>query len=353
MKYFSLLIILFSLGAYSQVPDGPLVKKELKKVECHRKPDSLIFDKRYGEWECGRSPAIVDCNEFLELDQEMNVYFHKKTGKPFSGDCETCHLTGRRELLIHFKNGREDGIDTSYYPSGCIMAVRNNIIGERDGTWKYFYDSTYQEYFIENYISGVKHGVQKYYHKNGNMKKLETFKMNSLDGKKLEYYYSPEFLDSSSLKVKKEIDYKAGQYHGKYLMFSPQGKPMIEENYVSDRKDGEQKYYQRNGNLMRTEEWSKGLREGATTTFFMDGITIIKQENYKKGQLNGQFKEWYFPKKDEEPLLKAEAIYKNGALLEQHVYDEFGKEIELDENDLNNKDQDAKDDGKKKKKKKK
>lgn len=354
IRLFLSLFALFALCFSSLGQENALTnKKEQKLVECHRKPDSLIFSKKYGAWECGRNQAIIDCNEFLEYDPNMKVYFHKNTGKPFSGDCETCHLTGRRELLIHFKNGREDGIDTSYYPSGCVMAVRNNIEGERDGTWKYFYDSTYQEYFIENYVSGLKHGKQLYYYKNGNLSKVENYNMNSLDGKKVEYYYSKDYLDSTSLQAKKEIDYKKGKYHGKYLLFAPDGKPLIEENYVMDQKDGEQKYYQRNGNLMRTEEWNKGLKDGEFITYFMDGETIIKQENYKKDQLDGQYKEWYLPKKDEEPVLKVEAIYKKGKLLEQHIYDEFGKEIELDENNLDSEEKENKEEDKKGKKKKK
>lgn len=313
----------------AQVIGGPPKKKVTKLVECHR--DSLVIDRRYGEWQCGRNKAIVDCNEFLEFEPEMNVYFNKNNGKPFSGDCETCHLTGRRELLIHFKNGKEDGIDTSYYPSGCIMAVRNNIEGVRDGNWRFYYDSSYQEYFIENYTAGMKNGMQRYYYKNGNLSKLENYNMNSLDGKKIEYHFSPEFLDSSSLKVKIEIDYKDGKYNGKYKMFSPQGKPLIEENYVMDKKDGDQKYYQRNGNLMRTEEWNKGLRDGEFITYYMDGESMIKQENYVKNKLNGVYKEWYFPRKDEDPILKVEAIYKNGCPVEQTLYDEFGEEIEFEE----------------------
>ncbi len=334
MRYLIVGLLFFMVSqtpSFGQVVDGLPKKKEKKLVECNRKPADSIFSKKYGEWECGRNKAIVDCNEFLEFEPEMNVYFNKNTGKPFSGDCETCHLTGRRELLIHFKNGKEDGIDTSYYPSGCIMAIRNQIEGVREGTWFFYYDSTYQEYFIENYITGMKNGPQRYYYKNGNLSKLENYKMNSLDGKKVEYYYSKEFLDSSSLKIKKEIDYKQGQYHGQYKMFSPDGKTLIEETYVMNKKEGEQKYYQRNGNLMRTEEWSKGQRDGEFITYFMDGETIIRQENYSKGKLDGVYKEWYLPKKDEEPVLKVEAIYRKGCPVEQTLYDEFGEELEFDE----------------------
>ncbi|MCB0479572.1 MAG: hypothetical protein KDC84_15500 [Crocinitomicaceae bacterium] len=332
MKYslFLFVIALFSNVAWNQENDLKK-KKEEKLVECHRKEATEIFDKRYGEWECGRNKGIIDCNEFLEMDPTTNVYFHRNTGKPFSGDCETCHLTGRRSLLIHFKNGREDGIDTSYYPSGCIMAIRNNIEGVRDGNWKFYYDSTYQEYFIENYIGGMKHGPQRYYYKNGNLSKVENYNMNSLDGKKIEYYFSKDYLDSTSLKKKLEIEYKKGKYNGKYLMFTPDGKPLIEEIYVMDVKDGEQKYYHENGNLLRTEEWNKGVRDGEFITFYFDGATIIREENYSKGALNGTYKEYYLPKKDEEPILKVEAIYKNGCPVEQTLYDEFGKEIELDE----------------------
>lgn len=332
-------------------------KKELKKVECHRKADSLIKSRIYGEWECGRNKAIVDCNEYLEFEPDMKVYFHKKTGKPFNGDCETCHLTGRREFLIHFKNGKEDGIDTSYYPSGCILTIRNHIEGVKEGNWLFYYDSTYQELFKENYVGGMKHGVQLYYHKNGNLKKFETYNMNSLDGKKIEYYYVKDFADSTSLQPKLEIDYKQGKYHGKYILYAPDGKTMMEETYVMDKKDGELKYYQRNGNLMRTEQWSKGVRDGEIITYYLDGVTVIREENYKKGILDGSYKEYYLPKKkDEEPILKAEAIYKKGVILEQHVYDEFGKEIELEENDLKDPEEEGEeneDSGSKKKKKKK
>src|SRR3989338_4171726 len=93
------------------------------------------------EWDCGKLAGVVDCNEKLELDEASNTVITVSAKKPFSGQCETCHMNGILERRVTFVGGKQNGTDTTYYASGCPMVIRTHVKGVENGHWAYFYDS--------------------------------------------------------------------------------------------------------------------------------------------------------------------------------------------------------------------
>ncbi len=302
-----------------------------QKDTCYLRKDKdgkTITSPRFAEWECGKLMGVIDCGEELTYDEEADIVYLKpkdntnltSAGKPFTGTCEMCHMNGRLQRRVTFLNGKEDGADTTKYSSGCMQVIRNFMQGEEHGVWTYYYDSTQLLAWEENYYLGEKHGKQIYFEQTrdekGNLKLdttlWENYKNGILDGVKRSYF--------PGSKIKKEISYKAGIFDGPFKIYNDSGVVIEELNYVEGKKDGEAKYYYDDGALLMTENWTNGVKNGEFKVFYYQG-NIQVSENYRKGIKEGWFEEFY---PDSKP--KRRALYKKDVLIEEHKYDEHGRE---------------------------
>ena len=332
-KILILLCFLIPLNIFSQFDKD-------EKAKCYENGNK---QRKYTEWECSKTPGIVDCNEKIDFDERNKIFLSKSGGKPYTGMCETCYENGIRERKITFINGKEHGIDTTKYISGCPMVIRNHINGFENGTWTYFYDSTNILAWEMNYLLGLKHGKHVYYNRNGDTTLLENYKNDLLHGLKRTFYKGG--------KIHKHINYSNGIINGSFLSYNKDGKPLEKLNYKMGKKDGVFTYYYDDGVLLKTENWSNDIKNGTFTNYYYQGF-ILSTENYKKGIKEGWF-EQYFPNK----RMKIRSLYKKGKLIEEHEFNEKGKEIrafpeiikekESEDDDI---DQEIDNDSKKKKK---
>ncbi|MFA5573618.1 MAG: toxin-antitoxin system YwqK family antitoxin [Brumimicrobium sp.] len=330
----TIIILIFSLNGLSQVSDninirrGPCFQKALDRI-----------DQRYPDWECDLyGNKIIDCNQALESDPESSVVFLKSNGKPFTGDCETCHMNGIKQHSVSFENGLINGTDTSYYASGCPQVVKTYIHGVENGRWTYYNDSSGLVAWEMNFFNGEKHGKAIYFRQtpvgtattkyvvNGAEEnwnytvyendtiKIENYVEGILHGEKREYFWP----DS---KVKKIVHYNMGIMDGAFLQYNKDGEVLQELFYDKGKKEGEWKYYYDDGSLLRTESWKKDVKDGEFKVFFIDG-NLQSLETYRKGVKEGKFLEYF-----SNNALKREAIYRKGELVEEHVYDVYGNEI--------------------------
>lgn len=319
--------------AFGQIPD---VKK---KTNCYDK-ERERRGSRFAEWECGKIAGVVDCNEKLTYDEATKLILSGNIGTPFTGTCETCHMNGLLERRISFVNGKENGIDTSYYKSGCPQVVRNHIQGAESGQWIYYYDSTQYVAWEMNYNLGQKHGKQIYLTKDGDTTRLEHYSNGVLHGVRKNYY--------PKSKVEKEMNYVNGLLDGAFKSYSMDGKLLQELSYKQGKKNGELKYFYDDGTLLSIEHWAMDVKNGEFKTFYYEG-KVQTMENYKKGVPEGWFEERW---PDDKP--KRKALYKKGVVIEEHRFDEHGNEnFTFGVETASGKEDDAMPGAKKKKKKKK
>lgn len=324
MKYFILTVsLLFAFTGFSQFDLGV------------QKADSCYFryDKngkrlktreqmRYAEWQCGKLAGIIDCHGNLSYDEQSNTVIRTSqdatnlmgVGKPFTGTCESCHMNGVLERRVTFIDGKEHGVDTTYYTSGCPQVVRSFEKGLENGSWYYYYDSTAMPAWEMNYMLGDKHGKQVYFTSDGDTLRLEHYKNGLLDGVKRVYY------PDSSL-IKKVINYKAGNFDGKFVLYNKKGIIIEDLNYKNGKKHKECKYYYDDGTLLKTENWSEGVKDGEWKVFYYEqNLQVV--ESWKEGKKNGWFEE-YHPN----GVAKRRRLYnKKQELEEEHRYDEHGRE---------------------------
>lgn len=346
MKLFSLFLAVMATGiSWSQ---GGLsdIKKEKdscyfqyrtfvnKDGEVERKRLETKEDFRYVEWECGKHLGVVDCNSDLTYDEGTNTVYKMNTdqsnyagsNKPFNGTCESCYMNGRVERRVTFVDGKENGLDTTYYESGCPQIVRSLVQGVDHGTWYYYFDSTGYDgnpglmAWEMNYYMGEKHGKHIFFKLNRqdpqrlrlDTTRWENYDHGQLDGWKRTYH------DNGVLK--REVKYDHGIYNGPFRIYNNERVVIEEINYKNGEKDQECKYYYDDGTLLRTENWDEGVKHGEFKTYYYQGHIQVS-ETYKKGKKEGWF-ETFYP--DQSP--KNRSLYKKDVLIEEHRYDEHGRE---------------------------
>lgn len=276
MKQFLLVFFsCLSLGLWAQ-PNFGIQQKD----SCYKKLDDRRKN-RFAEWECGKIAGVVDCNEKLEMDPNSGIVITSGNKKPYSGQCETCHMNGVLERRVRFVNGKTEGVDTTYYKNGCIMAIRSHVQGVENGKWSYFADSCQIPIWEKNYSVGQLNGPQLTYsvRKVGAKWKVDTVKFENyingvLNGKKFSY---------TNGKRTKEVNYVNGVLDGPFLLYNLDGVVIEESNYKQGKKHGVFKYFYDDGVLLKTEIWDMGCKNGEFKTFFYEQ-DLQSIENYKKAK---------------------------------------------------------------------
>jgi antitoxin component YwqK of YwqJK toxin-antitoxin module len=277
MKFILICCCLLSLTVVGQPLSGMVKKDTCYKKSMARK------GQRFTEWECGKLAGVVDCNEKLELDPGTNTVVTAGNKKPFSGQCETCHMNGILERRVTFVLGKTNGIDTTTYPSGCPMVIRSHIQGVENGKWTYFADSTAMPLWEKNYVMGQLDGPQvTYAYRNNKLDttKFENYTNGVLNGQKVSYYKG---------KRSKQVNYVNGLLDGPFLLYNQDGIIIEETYYKEGKKNGVWKYYYEDGKLLRTENWNMDAKSGEFKTLYYDQ-SIQSIENYKKS--NGKSVEY-------------------------------------------------------------
>ncbi|TSJ42365.1 toxin-antitoxin system YwqK family antitoxin [Fluviicola chungangensis] len=269
MRILIIVFCLFSLAVSAQ-PNFGVARKD--SVPCYQKAADRA-KQRYTEWECGKIAGVVDCNQKLEMSQDGKRVVTSSQKMPFSGVCETCHMNGILERRVTFVDGFTNGIDTTYYKSGCIMVIRSHVQGVENGHWTYFNDSTQIPAWEKTYSMGQFEGPQLTYNAKGDTIKYENYVDGVLNGPKITY-------DSKGVR-NKQVNYVKGVLDGPFLVYNREGKIIEELNFKEGKKHGVQHYYYDDGKLLRTETWDMDSRNGEFKTLFYDQ-TLQSIENYKK-----------------------------------------------------------------------
>jgi antitoxin component YwqK of YwqJK toxin-antitoxin module len=297
----SITSIIFISSSYSQEGEIKVLgdKKDKKAVTCR--------DERFR--------MVSDCANTVYYEEGADAVFHKKSGKPYTGECKSCWGNGNLEMNIHFVNGKADGQDTIYYEVGGINLIRSHYQGKEDGTWM-FYREDGSLKWEKNWMAGEASGKHIFYYPDGTIYKIEEWSLGQLTGVKKEFYKGK---NGEEGKIKKEINYKDGKFHGLYITYFKNGQVESEQLFNSDQKDGLSKYYYDDGKLFYTENYNKGKKNGEIKRLYKNGNTWII-ERYKNDERTGVWEEYY-----SEGTIKYEGTYKKGTLKQEQYYDEDGE----------------------------
>jgi antitoxin component YwqK of YwqJK toxin-antitoxin module len=182
-----------------------------------------------------------------------------------------------------------------------------NANNERVGVWKKYYSNKRIRY-VGQFKEGKEVGVFKFYDITTSKYPviIKTFFENS-DSLYVQFF-------TLKGKIETEGVLKGRNRIGSWKYFYPDGTIMSEENYKDGKLDGVQIVYYQDGKVTEFATYKNGLLDGAVSKYSYKGV-LIEEITYVKGKLNGEAK--YFELNGN---LKETGIYKNGLRIGKWEY---------------------------------
>jgi len=152
--------------------------------------------------------------------------------------------------------------------------------GDRHGVWKKFYSNDRIRY-SGKFDHGKEIGTFKYYSASNSDFPILVKNYQSSDKLAKVQFFTP----SGVLESKGKMNGKLRE--GKWLYYHPDGKSvMSEENYLNGKLEGEYKTFYNNGEPTEITSYKNGLLDGNYKKYSIKGF-LYQDFNYKSGKLNG------------------------------------------------------------------
>jgi antitoxin component YwqK of YwqJK toxin-antitoxin module len=253
------------------------------------------------------------------------------------------------------KEGKPDGYWKSYYESGKLKAEGNRKDFELDSTWTFYSEegklilkvnykngkkngikTTYldKETIRENFRNDIKEGISRYYYTDGKLKMEVPFIRGLEQGIAKEY--SPEgniitlveykrgfVIDRIKINRKDKNNLK----QGKWFTFYDNGNIRQEGNYRDDKKDGYFKEYAENGDLVSVTKYINDTKQedaeeikklDIVNEYYPDGVLKVSQ-TYRNGVPEGIRREY-----NKLGLIVQSYIFKSGIRIGEGIVREDG-----------------------------
>ena len=249
------------------------------------------------------------------------------------------HSNGNLELELPHVANELNGLCKKYYKNGKLKVEASYLGLKNTDSYKEYYENRQLMKSINYTKLGEKIGVSKFYYQSGNIKS-ETIHLNdstnvaktySEDGKliyetsykkKPTYYLCKTYNPNG--KITSETWYKCTLgdlednfydiYNNYYLNNGP-------PPYESDHKEGIEKLYTSDGELISETAYKNNLKNGLEKMYTSDG-KLISETAYKNNLKNG-LEKMYYPN----GIIKSETEYQNGWNVNEKLYDKSGKPI--------------------------
>ena len=127
---------------------------------------------------------LVSCSKPLDeesLIERGGVKYQQDSQKPYSGKVVRLYEHGEKKLEGSYKDGKEDGVWTSWYENGQKSSEGNYKDGEYDGLHNTWYENG-QKSFEGNYEDGVYDGLHTVWYEDGQKKWELTYDNGKEDG---------------------------------------------------------------------------------------------------------------------------------------------------------------------------
>jgi len=198
----------------------------------------------------------------------------------------------------------------NYYESGEINSITRYVDGKIDGESKYFYKNGNVK-SITIFADGEREGISKFFYENGEPSYILEYKNNKRYGTTTFYPQNQDFYSTSTLKEGEEIDnvkifFKdKTKKDGNIRIESDDGLSYSQCSVKDNMLDGLciDVYHSQK----EVREYKKGRLDGMYKNYYDD--ILDKESQYKNGKKNGVEKKYY-----KSGILKSIAYYKNGIL---------------------------------------
>ena len=208
---------------------GGTLKTQLIKEELYTF-DEKIYSKNFTYYASGDIESLSLNNKLtIHYSPDGSIKKETKDGKIWNGEVMLSYENGNKKSIGNYKDGKEEGLFTTYYENGLPKSEGNYIDGKlgESKVWKYFENDSLK--LEGSFYDGKKHGSQKGWYQNGNQKYERNYLGGKEEGLFIEWY--------SNGKKRSEQKYILGVSSGiKKWTYHENGKVKAEENYLNRKK---------------------------------------------------------------------------------------------------------------------
>lgn len=193
------------------------------------------------------------------------------------------NLKTKNNYLLNLDHGNAK----AYYDNGKLMYDFNYYYGDADsiGTW-FYYDGKIETTISQ--LNGVRNGPYTFYNQDG---KTPVYILNYLNDNIISY----SSFDKSG-KWNLNVPVVSGTF--RLEAFYPNGKKLVNANYINSQKHSLFQRYFNNGNLLEENNYEYGISEGIQKSYFSNGklresqiqVFDIKTGKFLSYYENGQLK---------------------------------------------------------------
>ena len=176
-------------GKVFEVPANKLSKEDNEFISSLDKPEGVNYD---------------------ELEEREGIMYLKGSDTLYTGKVYELHDNGQKSYKGKYKEGKEDGLQTSWYENGQK---------ESEGI----------------YADGKENGLHTEWHDNGKKRMEGNYKDGKKDGLYVSWYESGQ--------KEREGNYKDGEKEGLHVLWFSNGQKWSEENYNKGEVVQLQNYY--------------------------------------------------------------------------------------------------------------
>lgn len=228
---------------------------------------------------------------FVEAYTRYGAPLDRGTLKDGTGICYEYNEGGTRIASMELVNGKFHGTFRRYYLNGQISVdcvYRNDTM---NGVYRDFYPEGGLKFLKTIGFEGVDGPLIEYY-RNGKIKSENIYRKgklwacvyaNNLEGKKLDCgnlkMGSGTLISyDDSGRIARKENYSFGLMEGITESYYPNGKLRVRMGYLVDVPHGEYRSYDEEGNLYSVYTYNEGLLDGVSLVYYKNGL--LKEEAY-------------------------------------------------------------------------
>jgi len=175
-----------------------------------------------------------------------------KNNKPV-GEMLRYYETGELKAVLNYKENNNLVAVKFYYDDGKIASDGFYYTEKKDSLWKYYsyYSGTLTA--SENYIKGVKKGLEKHFYENDQLSEETEWNNDIKDGMWNQYF------DDGKPKLK--ATYLKNKLNGVYIVYYPNGSLYIVGGYLDNKRQGKWVFYNDDGKIKTELVYNLGKAE--------------------------------------------------------------------------------------------
>lgn len=185
-----------------------------------------------------------------------------------------------------FKDDKPVGTFTYFYPNKKVKAVVQHDANGIRSVANLYHDNG-EIMSIGIYINGKKDSVWMNFGPSGRLSNTETYKADSLHGKKTIYYVPEEVTDKRRI-VLGEYNYVNGKMDGAFKEYFDNKTIKQTGAYVNGRRQGEWITYHPGGQKMALDRYKNGVKHGWFIAYDGSGKEINRMYFYNGEEYKGE-----------------------------------------------------------------